>query len=352
MNDQPLTIEYSIEQICTRIGAELVGDSSASITGINTIANAGPSELCFLSAEKMASKVADSKAAAVLVNKQLYSATMPQLVVANVDAALIEVLNMFAPKLTAPAGIHPTVIIEDSAVVADGVCIGPHTYISHGVQIDSGCVIGANCSIGENSKIGAGTQLDSGVVVYHNCIIGRGCTILAGTIIGATGFGYVFLEGQHKLTPHNGGVIIEDGVDIGANACVDRAKFGNTIIGAGTKIDNLVQVGHGVKVGRCCLLCGHVGIGGSTVLGDGVVFGGQAGIADNLNIGAGAMVAAHSGLMNDLEPGDKVVGAPARYVKTFFKEYTALTKLPKALKELKAIAAKVDKLEASENDKN
>jgi UDP-3-O-[3-hydroxymyristoyl] glucosamine N-acyltransferase len=169
--------------------------------------------------------------------------------------------------------------------------------------------------------------------------------IQAGTTIGSTGFGYSFIDGEHRLIPHNGGVVIGDCVEIGANSCVDRAKFGNTIIGAGSKIDNLVQIAHNVVIGKCCVIAGQVGISGSCVLGDGVVLGGQVGMADHLSIGAGTMVGGRAGVMGDIPAGAKVVGHPAIDMNVQLRVFALQRRLPDMARQLREVAAAVKKLE-------
>jgi len=225
----------TIAEVAERIGARLVGDGSAAIIGVNAIEQAGPAEISFATSQKHGPKLAKSKAAGIIVGKKIENVAVAQLVVDNVEAALITALNLFAPKLTPAFGVHSTAVVEKSATIADNVAVGPAAYISHGAIIGADSIIGAGCVIGENSTIGSNCRLDANVVVYHNCKIGNNCIIQANVIIGSVGFGYYAVEGQPQLIPHNGGVVIEDCVEIGAGTCVDRAKFGNTVIGAGTK---------------------------------------------------------------------------------------------------------------------
>ncbi|OHB67411.1 MAG: hypothetical protein A2Y77_05275 [Planctomycetes bacterium RBG_13_62_9] len=180
--------------------------------------------------------------------------------------------------------------------------------------------------------------------------MGNHVIIQSNSTIGAVGFGYAFIEGAHRLIPHNGGVIVEDFVEIGANACVDRAKFGNTIIGAGTKIDNLVQIAHNVVIGKCCLIAAQVGVAGSCRLGDGVVLAGQVGLADNIEIGAGTMVGAQAGVMSSVPPGERLAWSPAIDVKEAVRVVAHILRLPKLSQELKRLTAKVEKLEAAKDD--
>jgi UDP-3-O-[3-hydroxymyristoyl] glucosamine N-acyltransferase len=341
----------TVEQLAQRIGAQLVGNGAALIKGTGPIETAAADEVTFVSSDKHLAKLADSKAAAVIVAKASEGCAKPQLVVKHVDAALIATMKMFAPKLTPPAaGIHPSAIVEKTAQIAQTASIGAGTYVGHNVKIGQKTCIGAGCSIGENSIVGNNCRLDANVVIYHNCIIGNNVIVQANTTIGSVGFGYSYFDGQHNLVPHNGGVIIEDFVEIGANCCVDRAKFGNTILGAGTKIDNLVQIAHNVIVGKCCLIVAQVGIAGSCKLGNGVVLGGQVGTADHISIGDGTMVAAQSGIVSDLPAGQKIGGTPAVEVREAIRQAMAIKRLPDLLKQVKELSNKVAELEAAKNN--
>ena len=342
----------TVNQIAEIIDAELIGDGSIPISGIRGIAHAGTDEITFVSDKKYVSKVKDSLAAAIIVNQELEAVERPLLVVGNVDAAVIEVLKIFAHEPPAPRpGIHPSAVIADGAEIDSTAHIGPVVCIEAGAKIGPRTIIGPGCHIGWNSTIGADTRLDANVVVYHNCQIGSNCIIYANATIGVMGFGYSFIDGQHKLIPHIGGVIIEDYVDIGSSTCIDRAKFRNTIIGAGSKIDNQVQIAHNVIIGKCCLIVAQVAIAGSSELGDGVVMGGQSGIKDHVKIGDGVSIGAQAGIMNDIGPGRKVVGTPAMDVKETMRIVLATIKLPKMVKQLKELTKKVERLEAAKNDK-
>ena len=341
-----------LSEIATKLKARRIGDGQRDITGVNTIADASGSELCFLTSAKHAKALGQSAAAGVLVDKPVDDCAMAQLVVANVNAALITVLELFAPKLIALEGVHPTAVIESTAELDQTVAVGAGVYISHGVKVGPYTVIGPNCSIGEKSEIGSQCRLDSNVVVYHHCRIGNDCILQSNSTIGSIGFGYSFIDGQHRLIPHNGGVILEDGVEIGSNSCVDRAKFGNTVIGAGTKVDNLVQIAHNVQTGKCCLMAGHVGISGSTKVGNGVVFAGASGSSDHVEIGDGAILGAQAVATGKIEPGQTVLGLPARDVRKELKSKSVYRNLPELAKEVKQLGKKVKKLEAAKDNKN
>jgi UDP-3-O-[3-hydroxymyristoyl] glucosamine N-acyltransferase len=341
----------TIAEVAGHIGARLVGDGSAKVSGVNSIAQAGPEHLSFITADRHAGKVAESKAAAVIVGKKIENVAVVQLVVDNVEAAMIAALNLFVPKLTPACGVHSTAVVEKTATIADNVAIGPAAYISYGVSIGPGSIIGAGCVIGENSTIGANCRLDGNVVVYHNCQIGNNCIIQANATIGSVGFGYYDVDGRPQLIPHNGGVVIEDCVEIGANSCVDRAKFGNTVIGAGTKTDNLVHIAHNVVIGKCCLIAGQVGISGSCRLGDGVVLAGQVGIVDHKEIGDGVVVGGGSGVTSNIPAGGQFWGTPATDVKRQRRIFALSKRLPDMAKQLKDVIRRVDKLETSEDNK-
>ena len=341
-----------LSEIAKNLQAQLVGNGQQDITGVNTIADASSNELCFMTSAKYVKTLGQSDAAGVLVNKPVDGCGMTQLVVANVDAALIAALALFAPKLTVTEGVHPTAVIEPTAELDKTVAVGAGAYIGHGVKIGPNSIIGPNCSIGENTVIGSQCRLDSNVVVYHNCCIGNDCIIQSNSTIGATGFGYSFIDGHHRLIPHNGGVILEDGVEIGSNSCVDRAKFGNTLIGAGTKVDNLVQIAHNVRTGKCCLMAGHVGISGSTKVGNGVVFAGASGSSDHVEIGDGAVLGAQAVAAGKVEPGQTVLGLPARDMRKELKSMSVYRNLPELAKEVKQLGKKVEQLETAKNDKN
>ena len=349
-------MDLTVTQLAKRLGAELVSGPDGidrRISAVGAVEAACESEVTFIIDDRHLAELKNSRAGAVIVGKRLKDLSKPQLIVKNVDAALIEALKVFAPKLKAPQeGIDPTAKIGQRVKIAKGVAISAGVVIDEGVQIGLNSVIGSGCKIGQDSKIGKNCRLDSNVVVYHNCCLGNNVIIQANSTVGSIGFGYSLIDGAHKLIPHNGGVVIEDFVEIGANCCIDRAKFGNTIIGAGTKIDNLVQIAHNVVVGKCCLIAGQVGISGSCKLGNGVVLGGQAGLADNIEIGDGAMIGARSAVLNNVPAGQKVVGAPAVERREALRIVGLTMRLPKLAEQLKELTERIEKLEAAENHKS
>lgn len=344
-------MELTVSELAKQLKAELIGSGDGIIRSVGPVGSADSSVLTFLTADKHLAALKTSNAGAVIVARKAEGVSMPQLVVKNVNAALIEALKIFAPKLTPSAlGIHPTAVVGQNAIVGKNVSIGPCAVIDNGVEIGDDTVIAAGCKIGENSKIGNACRLDSNVVIYHNCTIGNNVIIQANCTIGSTGFGYAFIEGAHQLIPHNGVVVIEDFVEIGANCCVDRAKFGETRIGAGTKIDNLVQIAHNDIIGKCCLIAGQSGMGGSVKLGDGVVIAGSVGIIDNIEIGDGAVVGARSLVIKDIGPGKQVMGFPAIERQEALRDWATRNRLPKLIEQVRELNTRVDKIEASKDD--
>jgi UDP-3-O-[3-hydroxymyristoyl] glucosamine N-acyltransferase len=348
-------MKLTIKQLATRLGAELTGNVDKidrQITAVSPVKAAGENEITFVSDDKHKASLSQSHAGAVIVSARIEGIDKPQLIVKNVNATLIEALRIFAPELKAATeGIDPTAKIADNAKIATGVSVGANVVIDNGVEIGQNSVIGSGCKIGQNSKLGENSRLDSNIVVYHNCSIGNNVIVQANSTIGSTGFGYSFIDGAHRLIPHNGGVIIEDFVEIGANCCVDRAKFGNTIIGAGTKIDNLVQIAHNVVIGKCCLIVGQAGVAGSCKLGDGVVLGGQVGLADNIEIGDGTMIGAQSGVSSSVPANQKLLWTPAIKKEDAMRIIGLVLRLPKMAQQLKQLSKRIDKLEAAEDDK-
>ncbi len=341
---------FTVGELAEICKAELIGDDSPEIIAMAPVKSAGEAEIAFVSEDKFVQDIATSKAGAVIVNKKIDSAPMPQLVVENVDAAVIEVLAEFMPQLNKPkCGIHPSAVIDSDATIDPAASIGPFVFVAAGVEIGANAVICAGCKIDQDSKIGSGSRLESNVVVYHNCIVGKNCIIGANTTIGSMGYGYSYLDGRHKLIPHTGGVVIEDCVDIGACCCIDRAKFGNTVIGAGTKMDNQIQIGHNVTVGKLSLIVAQGAVGGSSKIGNGVILAGQVGVRNHVEIGDGAKIGAQAGVADNIAPGSQCVGTPAIDAREKIRQVIATQKLPDVIKQLKQLTKKVEKLEAAKD---
>lgn len=351
VQDRQDVLVLTVAELAERLGARLVGPGSARVLGVNSVEQAAATEVCFAASRKHYELLAESSAAGVITGDEIDGIEIPQLIAGSVDAALIKALNLFAKKLTPIVGVHATAVVDKAAEIGEGVGVGPGACISRGARIGAGTVISAGCVIGEDVVIGGNCRLDSNVVVYHDCRIGDNCVIQANSTIGSVGFGYSVIDGWPELIPHNGGVILEDCVEIGANCCVDRAKFGNTVIGAGTKLDNQVQIAHNVVTGKCCLMAAQVGISGSVCLGDGVIIGGQAGLADHMKLGNGAQVGGGAAVINDVGDGQKVWGSPAIDVSRRMRIIALTRRLPKMAEQVKELAKKVEELEAAKDNR-
>jgi UDP-3-O-[3-hydroxymyristoyl] glucosamine N-acyltransferase len=341
----------TIAELASLLKAELIGDGAQVVCGVGAIESATADQVTFLESPRHAASLSKSAAPAVIVSQPRPELSKSQIVVKDVDKALILALQTFAPVLAAPiAGVHPSALVDADVTVGKGVSIGPYAIIAGGVQLGDNTIIGNGVSVGQNTVIGNSCRLDAHVVVYHNCVIGNNVWIQANSTIGSTGFGYKLIDDRHTLIPHNGGVVIEDFVDIGANCTVDRAKFGNTVIGAGSKIDNQVQIAHNAVLGKCCLLAAQVGVAGSTRLGNGVVVGGQSGFKDHITVGDGAMIAARSGLMGDMPAKQVWAGNPAVEIRELMRSLALTGKLPKMAEQLKEMMKRIEVLESAKND--
>ena len=321
--------------IAQLLGARLIGRDDLVLTGVDALDDAGPTTLTFIRAVRFAKAWGASRAGAALVSEELEGqveghdpATRALLLVPDADLALGSLIEQFVPPPAAIVpGVHPTAVIAPGAQIDAGARIGPHCVVGPGSRVARGCDLRAGVTVGEQASIGEGTVLHDRVIVGDRCIIGSKCALWPGVIIGTDGFAYRPGPSGLVKVPHHGNVVIEDHVEIGANSTIDRARFGSTRIGAGTKIDNLVQVGHNCRIGRHVVICGCAGIAGSVTIGDGVMIGGGAGVGDNLSIGAGAKLAARSAAMRDIPAGESWIGAPAMPHRLWARTEIALKRL-------------------------
>lgn len=331
--------ELTLAQVAECIGARLVGPKDAVVCGVGTLADAGPDEVTFLSNTRYAKALAGTRAAAAIVAREVPEAAVAQLVVDDPYWAYARLMReLFTPERTA-GGVSPDARVDPSAAV------GAEPDIGAFATVGPGCVVGARATLHPGVHVGAGctlgddVTLHAGVVLRERCRLGARVTIHAGSVIGADGFGYATGAGVHEKIPHVGTVVVEDDVEIGANVTIDRAVLGETVIGAGTKIDNQVQVAHNVRIGKGCLIAALVGVSGSSELGDYVVIGGQAGIAGHVHVGKGARIAARGGVTKDIPAGETVSGFPAVPHREELRRQAALTRLP----ELRARVAALEK---------
>jgi UDP-3-O-[3-hydroxymyristoyl] glucosamine N-acyltransferase len=319
----------TLGEIVDFLGAQWSGARETPIAGVAPLAEAAGEHLAFLSNPKYAAQLETTRAAAVLVSSDLEGDAPTWIRVPNPYLAMALVLRRFFAGRPRPEGISPLASIAETARMGRNAAIGPFVTIAGDVAIGDDVTIYQGTSIEAGSSIGDGTTIYANVSIYHGSVIGRRCILHSGVVIGGDGYGFAFHEGRHEKIPQVGIVRIEDDVEIGAGSTIDRAALGETVIGQGTKIDNLVQVGHNVKIGRHCLLVAQVGIAGSTELGDHVVVAGQSGFAGHLKIGSRVQVAAKSAVFDDVQEGTKVMGTPAVPFREFARRELALKKLMK-----------------------
>ncbi|MBL8746247.1 MAG: UDP-3-O-(3-hydroxymyristoyl)glucosamine N-acyltransferase [Phycisphaerae bacterium] len=340
----PAAVMFTSGELAARLQAELRGPSTIRIRGLESLDAAGPEQLSFVRDPKFWTMWSASRCGAALVSRRAAESAPPpgdraQLIVPDADSALIQILSMMSPPPTFEPGIHESAVIDSTATVSKsahigpGVVIGPRSFVGERAAVLANSVLGADVSIGRHSVI------YPNVVIQDRCILGEHVTLHPGVVVGADGFGY-YPDPRTRMPmkiPHIGSVVIEDHVEIGSNSTIDRGKFGATRIGAGTKIDNLVQIAHNCVIGKCCIICGMSGLSGSVTLGDGVTLAGRVGIADNHVIGAGATVGAGSGVMDDIPPGETWLGHPARPGRTALRIIASIQQLPDLAAEVRKL---------------
>lgn len=323
---------YTIEEINAVLQGEIVGNASCKITAPEQLEAATDTEISFIGSKKYEKFWNDSKACVAVVNQDISiepGENRAFIKVKNADLAMSQVLELFAPAPPVfEVDIHPTAVIDKSATIGNGTRIGAGCYIGPKVKLGENITIYPNVTILDECSVGKNTVIWSGAVVRERCHIGAYCILHPNCSIGADGFGFRPCpeKGLVKI-PQIGNVIIGNGVEIGANSCVDRGKFSSTVLGDGCKIDNLVQIGHNSKLGRFCIMAGNSGLAGSVTLGDGVMIGGSASIKDHLTIGNGAIVGAGSGVAADVEAGKVVLGYPAVDARDALKQWAVLKRL-------------------------
>ena len=327
----------STGEIASRLDGTLIGDSEIQISGVADAKEAVGGEITFAEEDRFFDVASAGGASAILVSGAYECKGKPLIQVKNVRVGWAQLLDWFHPEESGPTGIHPGSLVDESAVVHASASIGPGCVISKNVTIGSGAVlcggnhIGADCVIGEDSK------LFPNAILYANSRIGKRVRIQAGAIVGSDGYGYVFDGEKHRKIAQIGGVVIGDDVELGANVTIDRGALGDTTIGDGTKIDNLVQIAHNVVIGKHCIIISQTGIAGSTKIGDYTVIAGQVGIAGHLKIGSQVTIAAQSGVMRDIPDGQKVFGSPAQGDRAFKRQLIGIQQLPDLIKRFKGL---------------
>jgi UDP-3-O-[3-hydroxymyristoyl] glucosamine N-acyltransferase len=338
-----------LHEIAKLVGAVLEeGVPDLEITGVASLMEARSGDLTFFGNPRYLAQLRISVASAAIVPLECQETVAPILLrVANPSLAFATVVAAFAPVEVVPApGIHPSAVVSPEARLGEGVSIGALVVIDAGAEIGAGTVIESGCVIAHAVRLGTNCRLYPKVTIRERCILGDRVIVQPGAVIGSCGFGYEFQEGRHQKIPQTGIVEIEDDVEIGANTTIDRARFGRTVIGQGSKIDNLVQIAHNVQVAAHTIICAQVGIAGSTRIGSYVTLAGQVGLAGHLEIGDKAIIGAQSGLSKNVPAGSMVIGAPAKPIKEWKQTNFYISQLHKLFERVKELERESEKAES------
>jgi UDP-3-O-[3-hydroxymyristoyl] glucosamine N-acyltransferase len=330
------------------LGGRVLGDDTIPISGVAGILEAGPDELTFLASARYEPHLKETRAAAILIAEPRPGLTIPQLIHENPYFAYLKAVQLYRPGPPRPApGVHPTATVDATASLGRDVYIGPHSVVEQGATVGDGAVLLAGVYVGHRAHIGAETLLNPNVVVRYECVLGKRVIIHSGTVVGADGFGYVRDQGIYHKVPQVGNVVIGDDVEVGANVCIDRATTGSTVVGSGTKIDNLVQIGHNVRIGENVVIIAQVGISGSTEIGSGATIAGQAGVAGHIKIGENAVVGGKSGVTKSVPANTRVSGFPAQAHSTARRLHALTARLPQLVERLHNLEERLRVLEES-----
>jgi UDP-3-O-[3-hydroxymyristoyl] glucosamine N-acyltransferase len=329
-------------ELAIRLGAELRGNPQLEITGVRGIEEAGPSEITFVANPRYAGLAKTTQAAAVLVEPEFPEIPTATLRIKNPYYAFSRALGIFYQPPAYPPGIHPTAVIDPTAEIGEGAHIGAYAVVGAGVKLAAHATLLPHVVLYPGVRAGSHFFAHAHAVVREGCVLGDHVTLENGAIVGADGFGFAKNDlGHWEKIPQSGPVRLGDRVDVQANACIDRATVGATEIGAGTKVDNLVQVGHGSRVGENTLLCAQVGLAGSSVVGSKAILAGQAGVAGHCELGDGVILTAQSGVSHDVPAGKMISGSPAFDNRLWLRAVTIFQRLPELLKRLDRLEKKL-----------
>ena len=353
-----MQLSLSLDEIKQLVGpVKVLGDSSnlSLVTGIASLDQAQKGDLSFLGNSKYRNQVATTHASLVLLPEDFEGEPAENQVyffLPNPSVALALVCQKLERKLwpATKGGVHPSAVIANDVIIADDACVGPLCVVGSGSNIGSGTVLESSVHIGRMVAIGNDCRIKPQVVIADYCEIGDRVILHPGCVLGSDGFGFETIDGVHKKVPQVGRVIIENDVEIGASTTIDRARFSETRVGEGTKIDNLVQIAHNVRIGRCCLIAAQAGISGSTVLEDYVVMGGQSGVSGHIKVGKGSVLAGKCSVFKNLAPGSYVRGTPAEPIRKWDRMYVMTRKLPEFFKRLQNLESQFSSLEQKSSD--
>jgi UDP-3-O-[3-hydroxymyristoyl] glucosamine N-acyltransferase len=343
---------WTAEALARLVQGELLGEGSRRVTGIAGLEEAGPGDVTFADSPRTAEALATASAGVLVLaekTRALVEAApaegRPVILVANPRLAFAQLLAAFARDYRPRPGIHPQAVVHPTAVVGQEVSLGAGVVVEAGARLGDRVVLYPGVYVGADSVVGEGSVIHANVVIRERVEVGRNVLIHPGAVLGSDGFGFVSVGGRHQKVPHIGVVVVGDDVEIGANVTVDRATCGATLIGRGTKIDNLVQIGHNVRIGEDCLIVAQAGLAGSSQLGDHCVMAGKAGIGGHFTIGPGSTIMAYSIVAGDVPEGSAVSGIPARPHAEELRAKAAAHRLPEALRELRDLRRRLETLE-------
>jgi UDP-3-O-[3-hydroxymyristoyl] glucosamine N-acyltransferase len=344
----------TLGELARLVGGDLEGDSAIEIRGFASLESAGPGDLSFVASDRHVDAARRSAAAALIAPPGLDLAGRPVIRVTQPYVAITAILRVFFPEPALMPGVHPTAHVADSARIAADATVAAFAVVDERSVVEAGAVLHPHVFVGADCRVGEGTVLHPHVVLRARVDLGRRVIVHPGSVLGADGFGYTFDGQAHRKIPQVGRVIVEDDVEIGANATVDRATLGETVIGRGTKIDNLVQIGHNTVVGADTIIVAQAGISGSCRIGRRVVLAGQAGIADHVTVGDGARVGSQAGVHRDVPAGAGMIGTPAMSGDAGLRALAAIGRLPELMRDVRALGRRLEalerRLEAAERD--
>ncbi len=331
-------MSITAREVQEKFGGELIGDHETILTGINSLDHAKAGEITFAEKNKHQDQVAASVAGLVIVGEDFPETKNKNLLkVKNPKVVFAQIMVLYQEDDGPAEGVHKSAVIDPDTEIANDVAIAECVVIRAGVKVGKGCRIDSGCHIGVNVTIGEDCRIGPNVTLQARCTLGNRVIIHAGTVVGADGFGYA-RDGENQVKiPQLGSIVIEDDVEMGSNVCIDRATFGVTRIGRGTKLDNLVQIAHNVDLGEHIAISAQSGVAGSAIIKKGVLVGGNSAISDHVTVGEAAIIAGASGVARDVEAGDMVWGIPAHNIKQVMKEQACVGRLPGMMKDLRTL---------------
>jgi len=329
----------TVQQLASRVGGRVVGDGDVGIDAVAGVEEAGAGALTFATDARYLASALAGKAAAVLVDASISfdAPAKPLIVVENARYALARLLRDLRPQRPVGPFVHPSAVVEPDAQLGTGAYVGAHAYVGRGARVGARSIVGASAFVGDGASIGEDSWLHPHATLMERCEIGNRVVLHAGSVIGSEGFGWAFIEGALERIPQVGNVVLDDGVEVGANTCIDRAQTGSTYVGTGTKIDNLVQIGHNCRIGKHCAIAALTGMAGSTVIGDYVKVGGQVGTRGHMRVGSRVTIAAKSGVWGDMPDDVTISGNPARDHREDLRREVMIRKLPKLMARVEAL---------------